>query len=148
MVELKKIDETNYVECLNLKASVADENFVDPVAWSLAEAWVLGKDSCPFAIYADGIMVGYVFMFALKENPQIINFLIDDRFQNMGYGAQAARLCVDFLVKTCDAQRISLPVDPDNIVAQKLWSKVGFSLTKDQESGYHYMRMNTMEAIA
>lgn len=38
MIELRTINENNYTGCLNLKASVANENFVDSVAYSLAEA--------------------------------------------------------------------------------------------------------------
>lgn len=45
MIELRTINENNYTDCLNLKASVANENFVDSVAYSLAEAWVHYKDT-------------------------------------------------------------------------------------------------------
>ena len=38
LVTLKIINEDNYEECLSLKVSVENENFVDSVAWSLAEA--------------------------------------------------------------------------------------------------------------
>lgn len=68
---------TNLVsDCLNLKASVANENFVDSVAYSLAEAWVHYKDTKPFAIYADETMIGFVSMYVGEENYQIINFLL------------------------------------------------------------------------
>ena len=45
MIELRTINENNYTDCLNLKASVANENFADSVAYSLAEAWVHYKDT-------------------------------------------------------------------------------------------------------
>ena len=57
MIELRTINENNYTDCLNLKASVANENFVDSVAYSLAEAWVHYKDTKPFVIYADETMI-------------------------------------------------------------------------------------------
>ena len=57
MIELRTINENNYTDCLNLKASVANENFADSVAYSLAEAWVHYKDTKPFAIYADETMI-------------------------------------------------------------------------------------------
>ena len=60
MVELRTINEDNYVECLNLHATAIDEDFVDSVAYSLAEAWVFYEESRPFAIYADHVMVGFV----------------------------------------------------------------------------------------
>ncbi len=97
MVELRTINADNYEECLNLSASVANADFADPVAWSLAEAWVFYDESRPFAIYADDVMVGYVSMYIGEDNPQIINFMIDSPFQKRGYGKDAARLCVEYL---------------------------------------------------
>lgn len=141
MVELRLINEDNYRECLNLSVSVANADFVDPVAWSLAEAWVFYDDSRPFAIYADDVMVGYVLMYIGEENPQIINFMIDSRFQKRGYGVAAARLCVEYLCKEYNACKISLPVEPENIAAQRLWRSVGFEMTDDIENGYHFMRL-------
>ena len=143
MVELRAINEDNYEDCLNLSASVDNEDFVDPVAWSLAEAWVFYDDSRPFAIYADDVMVGYVLMYVGEENPQIINFMIDSRFQRRGYGTAAARLCIAYLCNEYNASKISLPIEPENIVAQKLWSSVGFEMTNDMEDGYLIMRLHT-----
>ncbi|MBU5439876.1 GNAT family N-acetyltransferase [Tissierella sp. MSJ-40] len=141
MVELRTINEDNYEECLNLSASVANADFVDPVAWSLAEAWVFYDDSRHFAIYADDVMVGYVLMYIGEENHQIINFMIDSRFQKRGYGVAAARLCVEYLCKEYNASKISLPVEPENIAAQRLWSSLGFEMTDDMEDGYLFMRL-------
>lgn len=142
MVELRTIDEDNYRECLQLDASACNVDFVDPVAWSLAEAWVFYPDSRPFAIYANGVTAGYVLMYVGENNPQIINFMIDSRFQRKGYGLAAAKLCVEYLCRKHNARRISLPVDPDNIAAQRLWSNAGFQMTKDAEDGYTIMRLH------
>lgn len=141
MVELRMIHEGNYEECMNLRTSVANADFVDSVAWSLAEAWVFYDVSRPFAIYADEVMVGYVLMYIGENNPQIINFMIDSNFQKRGYGSVAARLCVDYLCKECNASKISLPVEPENIIAQKFWSNIGFKMTDDMEDGYLFMRL-------
>ena len=67
MIELRTINENNYTDCLNLKASVANENFADSVAYSLAEAWVHYKDTKPFAIYVDETMIGFVSMYVVEE---------------------------------------------------------------------------------
>ena len=37
MIELRAISEDNFRECLLLRASVENEDFVDPVTYSLAE---------------------------------------------------------------------------------------------------------------
>ena len=141
MVELRKINKDNYVECLNLHTTESNVDFVDPVAWSLAEAWVSYDDSRPFAIYADNVMVGYVSMYIGDNNPQIINFMIDNRFQKRGYGTAAARLCIEYLQKEYNASRISVPVHLEHISAQKFWSNIGFEISDTIENDYLFMRM-------
>ena len=127
MIELRTINENNYTDCLNLKASVANENFVDSVAYSLAEAWVHYKDTRPFAIYADETMIGFVSMYVGEENYQIINFLID------------------FLYKEYKARRVSAPVNQRHTAAQKFWTKLGFAYSDSVEDGYVFMRLNLVQ---
>jgi len=148
MVELRKINKDNYVECLNLHTTESNVDFVDPVAWSLAEAWVSYDDSRPFAIYADNVMVGYVSMYIGDNNPQIINFMIDNRFQKRGYGTAAARLCIEYLKKEYNASRISVPVHLEHISAQKFWSNIGFEISDTIENDYLFMRLYIPEKCA
>lgn len=72
MIELRAISEDNFRECLLLRASVENEDFVDPVTYSLAEAWVYYQDTRPFAIYSDDTIVGFVSMYVGEDNYQII----------------------------------------------------------------------------
>ena len=141
LLELRKINSDNYEECLNLRTTDTSVEFVDPVAFSLAEAWVFYEETRPFAIYADNVMVGFVSMYIGDNNPQIINFMIDSRFQKRGYGSAAAKFCIEYLRKEYNASRISLPVNPENTTAQKFWSNIGFEITDDMEDGYLYMRL-------
>ena len=145
MVEIRTINEDNYVECLNLHATAIDEDFVDSVAYSLAEAWVFYEESRPFAIYADHVMVGFVSMSISDNNPQIINFMIDGRFQKRGYGTAAAKLCIEYLCKEYHASRISLPVHLENKTALKFWSSLGFEPSDNIENGNLYMRLYITE---
>ena len=145
LLELRKINSDNYEECLNLRTTDTSVEFVDSVAFSLAEAWVFYEESRPFAIYADNVMVGFVSMSIVDNNPQIINFMIDSRFQKRGYGTVAARLCVEYLCKEFNARRISLPVNLENKTALKFWSSLGFERSDNIENGYLYMRLYIAE---
>jgi len=51
VVSLRKIDESNYEECLKLKVTDEQDSFVASNLYSLAQAWVLNDTSYPFAIY-------------------------------------------------------------------------------------------------
>ena len=141
MVKLRTINEDNYEQCFGLKASVENENFVDSVTYSLAEAWVFFKDTRPFAIYDDDKLVGFVSMYVGEENYQIINFLIDDAFQKKGLGTKAAKTCIQFLKNEYKAKRVSVPVELQNILAQRFWEKLGFIFSDNVEDGYVFMRL-------
>ena len=145
LLELRKINSDNYEECLNLRTTDTSVEFVDSVAFSLAEAWVFYEESRPFAIYADNVMVGFVSMSIGDNNPQIINFMIDSRFQKRGYGSAAAKLCIEYLCEEFNARRISLPVNLENITALKFWSSLGFERSDNIENGYLYMRLYIAE---
>lgn len=140
LISLRTIDENNFKQCLSLKATVENESFVDSVTYSLAEAWVFYQDTKPFAIYEDDAMIGFVSMYVGEENCQIINFLIDDAFQKKGLGTKAAKICIRFLRDEYHARRVSVPVELENIVAQKFWEKLGFHFSKHVEDGYVFMR--------
>lgn len=145
LLELRKINSDNYEECLNLRTTDTSVEFVDSVEFSLAEAWVFYEESRLFAIYADNVMVGFVSMFIGDNNPQIINFMIDSRFQKRGYGTAAAKLCIEYLCKEYNASRISLPVNLENKTALKFWSSLGFEQSDNIENDYLYMRLYITE---
>lgn len=142
MIELRAITEDNFEKCLNLKANVENQHFVDPVAYSLAEAWLFYEDTKPFAIYQNDEMIGFVSMYVGEENYQIINFLIDETFQKKGFGTKAAKVCIHFLQNNYHASRVSVPVQSKNIAAQNFWRKFGFEFSDTVEDGYVFMRLH------
>ena len=132
----------NFHQCLALDAAAEQENFVDSVTYSLAEAWVFYQDTRPFAIYEDDTIIGFVSLYVGEENHQIINFLIDGAFQGRGLGTQAAGLCIDLLKKEYGAGRVSVPVELGNAAARRFWGKLGFSCSDNVENGYVFMRLD------
>ena len=139
-IELRAITEDNFQQCLNLNAGIQDRSFVDPVSYSLAEAWVYYQDTRPFAIYKDDVMIGFVSMYVGEQNYQIINFLIDSTFQRKGFGTEAARLCIEYLRNEYSASKISAPVKLEHTAARKFWSRLGFCCSNTVEDGYMFMR--------
>ena len=62
MIELRKIDKTNYDDCIKLQVSGEQRKFVASNVYSLAQAWVYYETAYPFAIYADDVMVGFIML--------------------------------------------------------------------------------------
>lgn len=64
----------------------------------------------------------------LKNNYSLWRLMIDERYQNKGYGREAIRLALD-LIRTfpCGkAAYYSLSYEPENDVAKKLYHSFGF----------------------
>lgn len=141
MVELRTINEDNFQQCCKLTANVEQESFVDPVTYSLAEAWVYYQDTRPFAIYHDDKLIGFVSMYVGEENCQIVNLLIDDAFRQKGLGTRAAKACVSYLQREHGADRVSVPVALEHVAAQRFWGRLGFVRSDTVEDGYVFMRL-------
>lgn len=131
MVELKKITEKNYSECLKLKVAEDQKEFVAPNVYSLAQAWVYYDSAYPFAIYEDDIMVGFVMMGHDKDDDtyDIWRFMIDEKYQNKGYGKSALKLAIKYLIETFKVKEILLSFEPENHCAKKLYKSFGFEET-------------------
>lgn len=144
MVELRKIDEHNYSECIKLEVADEQKNFVAPNVYSLAQAWVYYQSAYPFAIYADDIMVGFVMFgyYAEKNVYDIWRFMIDKRYQRKGYGAEALKLSVQYLISEFGVNEIFLSFVPNNIAAEKLYQQAGFIKTGEMDEDEMIMRLD------
>lgn len=139
MIELRKINEDNFNQVINIKTNLLNKDFVDDVINSLAEAWLDYNDTHPFAIYEDNKIIGFVSMYLGDNNYQIINFVIDEKERNKGKGENADKLCIDYLKSSFNAKIISIPVHVDHISAIKLWGKLGFKLSNTIEDNYIFI---------
>ena len=99
MVELKQITKDNLDEILALSVRKDQETFVSSVACSLAQAYVYRDTAFPFAVYADGAVVGFIMLGYYEERDQytLWKFLIDRKYQGMGFGKEALKLGICFL---------------------------------------------------
>ena len=144
MVELREITEDNYGECFKLKVTEAQNNFVASNIYSLAQARVFYETAYPFAVYADGGMVGFIMLGYLKPENQytVWRLMIDERFQGKGYGRQALLLGIEYLKEKFGPPEIFLSYEPDNHVAEKLYESVGFKKTGGLWGDEIIMRLN------
>lgn len=142
MVELREITEDNFDEVIELRVSENQEGFVSSVAYSLAQAWVYKETAYPFAIYADEVPVGFVMLGYYKSRNQytLWKFLIDKHYQNRGYGKEALRLAIKYLVETFGVSEIYTGVALGNAVAKKLYNSIGFVETGVIEDYMEEMR--------
>ncbi len=139
MVELREITKENYEVVLKLHVSEAQTAFVPTVAEALAQAWVYKDTAYPFAVYADGEPVGFVMLgyYELRDQYTVWKFLIDERYQQRGYGKAALRLAIAWLREKFGVSEVFLGCAHENRIAEKLYASAGFERTGfETETGF------------
>ena len=137
MITLKPINKENIDEIINLKIGKQQERFVSTVAESLAEATVYKDTAFPFAMYENDTPVGFIMLgyYEKKRYYTLWKLLIDEKYQNKGYGRAALKLGIGYLKDSFNANRVYTGVAPDNEVAKHLYSSSGFVETGIIEDG-------------
>ncbi len=134
-ITLKEVTKENWLEAIKLAVHPEQERFVPSVAISLAKAYIKpeGETVTPYAIYAEGKMVGfftYTYTPESADNYWIGGFLIDRALQGQGYGKTAMRDIMEQIPKLFPkCRKVGLTVHPDNHPAQKLYKGFGFKDT-------------------
>lgn len=131
MVELREITKENYEECFNLKVAESQKRFVSSTVHSLAQAWIYYDTAFPFAIYADDTMVGFIMLgyYEVGKYYTLWKLLIDEKYQNKGYGKKAIRLGIDYLVNRFKVKEVYTAYYTTNYIARELYESIGFRET-------------------
>ena len=142
MIKLEEITADNLEDVLKLKVSKEQENFVSTTAYSLAQAYVYQENAYPFAIYADDTLVGFIMFgfYELRNQYTLWKFLIDEKYQNKGYGKIALLLGIEYMKKQYDIKEMYTGVAIDNNVAEHLYQSIGFQATGLVENGMKELR--------
>lgn len=151
-ITFRPITRDNWREALTLAVSPEQQRFVsdyEPVVLiGLAKAYVgsLGLSWIPYGIYVNEQMVGFI---ALAFRPQseeeywLFHFLIDQRYQQRGYGRSALNAFLNHIRESQpNCRSIALTVHPENIVAQHMYQKVGFVATGTEAFDEPLYRLN------
>ncbi|MGL5347252.1 MAG: GNAT family N-acetyltransferase [Peptostreptococcaceae bacterium] len=144
-ITLKKVEESNFIECFNLKLKDGQEKFVSHPIRSLAQAYVYYNQCTPFAIYKDTTIVGYVMVIYDydEETYNIWHMMIDVKYQNNGYGTEALERCLDY-IKTKPfgkSNDIILTCNVENNNAIHIYKKFGFMETGERDEDEIEMKL-------
>lgn len=140
IIELRDITKKNYFDVLNLEVQPNQRNFIASNSISLAEAYVYDKNGdfiAPLAIYDKEVLVGFV-MIAYdqkigisKGNYLLFRFMIDQRFQGLGYFKPTMDAVIDFVRTELAGKATSLwlSYEPENKHARSCYLHYGFKET-------------------
>ena len=132
-IQLKQIDESNFIDAFNLKLGDGQDAFVSHPVRSLAQAYVYRTQCTPLGIYADDRMVGYVMViydYDLAEYD-VWHLMIDKEYQGRGYAKAAMRLCLEYIAGKPfgNSRKVVMTCAPENIPAMRLYRGLGFRET-------------------
>lgn len=144
-MEFRKIDKSNYWDCIELTVDDSQVDFVADNKQSLVEAayedglYVLG-------IYQDNTMVGFLLYDYDETFPgwSLSRFMIGKQFQGKGYGKQAVLEFFSYFKKNHGADKLFISVSLENAIARKMYSDIGFKEIKEVEYtflGKHFREM-------
>ena len=139
-IELRDITKKNYFDVLNLEVQPNQRNYIASNSISLAEAYVYDKNGdfiAPLAVYDKEVLVGFV-MIAYdqkigisKGNYLLFRFMIDQRFQGLGYFKPTMDAVIDFVSSepAGKATNLWLSYEPENKHARSCYLHYGFKET-------------------
>ena len=143
-VKLEEITPQNFRECINLKVADGQEKHVAANLMSIAQAKIYPTAN-PFAVYADGEMVGFV-MYGYDTDDErfyLVRLMIDAEHQGKGYGKAATLQVIERMKQIEDCREIFLSFVPENTGAERLYKSVGFKRTGEtSEDGEIVMRFD------
>lgn len=150
MLHLEKINGSNVWDILKLAVSESQKNYVAANDISIIEAYtaITGNGyAFPFGIYDDEIPVGFLMIgFDVDDywtdapeiargNYNLWRLMIDQAWQNRGYGKQAVQLALDFIksMPCGKAEYCWLSYEPENEAARQLYQSFGFAETGEMD---------------
>ena len=143
IVSLREITGETLRPILKLAVSSEQEEFVAPNSVSIAEgcyaddAWLRG-------IYAGDTAVGFVMCSFKPDKPQyyLWRYMIDHRFQGMGFGFKAMELVIDVVRKQPDADSMILSYVREDGGPRDFYARLGFVDTGEEHHGEWLMRLD------
>ena len=148
-LELRPIDDSNRAAVELLQVTDLQKQYIASNKKSLetAASEEHKEIARPFAIYADGKLVGFT-MFAFEltspdpdDRYWLWRFMIDQNFQGRGYGTAALETIIDYF-KSHGANHILLSTEEANIAALSLYHKYHFTETGEMNDDEIVLRLN------
>lgn len=142
-VTLREVNKENLRTILNLKVHPEQEQFVAPNAVSVAQAYFDRERAWFRAIYADDTPVGFLMLYDDPDEPEYFlwRFMIDARYQKMGFGWRALELLVQHVRTRPGAQSLGTSCVPAEGGPGPFYERFGFRYSGEEDEGELVMRL-------
>jgi len=135
-VTLGEVGDDNVQAVIDLSVSPDQSQFVAPNVKSLAQAFATTKVWVR-AVYADDDLVGFVMLSDDADKPRyyLWRFMIDQRYQGLGYGRQAMTLVHQYVRSRPAGDRIYLSYVPEDGGPEPFYKSLGYEDTGVERGG-------------
>lgn len=142
VVSLREVTKETVRAICNLAVAESQKGFVAPNAVSIAQAHFEPK-AWFRAVYADETPVGFVMLFDDPEAPEyyLWRFMIDARYQHLGYGRLALEQVIAYVRERPGAVELLTSYVPGDGCPQPFYLKLGFQETGESEGGENVLRL-------
>lgn len=133
MVKLIEVNESNWLDVAALRVSENQQEFLASALGILARGYVYRSCNAKvIGIANEDQIIGVALVRDLDEFPacyDLQQFMIDERFQNQGYGTQALRLILAQLETEGKYSCVEVCVNKADAPALRVYKKLGFTDT-------------------
>ena len=142
-ISLREITRENAGKIIKLKVSEAQEQFVASNVISLAQAYFERDHAWFRGIYADETPVGFMMLYDDPREPvyYLWRFMIDARYQGMGYGRKAINLLIEHVKTRPAATELKVSYVPEEGGPGPFYAKHGFVETGEVDDGENVMKL-------
>ena len=138
MIQLRKLNADNWLEVANLSVSSRQKEIfpIPNVYWIGISRYE--EYTTLFSIMLDEKNIGLIGLGYDEDgiSGYINPLMIDTKYQGNHYAEQAMAIAIDILKNDYNVTKIHLGHRKTNIVAGKLYEKLGFKVTGEDEQDY------------
>ncbi len=142
-VSLREVTAETVRAVCNLQVAEHQRHFVAPNAISIAEAYFEQENAWFRAIYADETPVGFLMLDDDPANAEynLWRFMIDERYQGLGYGRAALELLIAHARTRPGATELFTSCVPGEGSPCPFYERMGFVYTGAVDDGELVMRL-------
>jgi diamine N-acetyltransferase len=143
-VTLREVTRDTVRTITGLKVAPRQEGFVATNAESIAEAYFDRERAWFRAIYAGDVPVGFVMLEdnAEKQEYSLWRFMIDARYQGLGYGRRAIEQVIAYVRTRPGAKVLFTSCVPGDGSPCPFYERLGFRPTGEVDDGEIVMRLD------
>ena len=146
-VTLREVTSENLRAVVKLQVAESQRHFVASNAISIAQAHFEPK-AWFRAVYGGETPVGFVMLLDNREKPEyyLWRYMMDARYQNMGFGRKALELVIEHVKTLPAAKEFFLSCVPGEGSPCPFYERLGFVFTGEEDDGELVMRLKFVEA--